>query len=165
MANIQNNPKFPQVDMTPMVDLGFLLITFFMLATTFSKPKVIEMIKPADPDGYMEPPPAVNCHRAVTLLLTDSDKAKFYTCPSEVVGKFVDSLDFSKDGLRQFLFDKKKAVAQEFNDEKPLIVLLKATKQAKYKILVDAIDELRMTNTQFVLCKMEAIDSTALGIH
>ncbi len=165
MANIQNNPKFPHVDMTPMVDLGFLLITFFMLATTFSKPKVIEMIKPADSEGYMELPPAVNCRRAVTLILTETANVKFYTCPSELVGTFADSLDFSKDGLRQFLFDKKKAVSKEFNDEKPLIVLLKATKQAKYKTLVDAIDELRMTNTQFVLCKMEAVDSAALGIR
>jgi biopolymer transport protein ExbD len=164
MANIQNNPKFPHVDMTPMVDLGFLLITFFMLATSFSKHKVIEMIKPANPESTDESI-KINCRRALTLVLTESDKAKFYTCPNEVTGPFADSLDFSKNGLRSFLFDKKKAVSQEFNDEKPLIVLLKATKQAKYKTLVDAIDELRMTNTQFVLCKMEAIDSAALGIQ
>ena len=98
MANIQNNPKFPQVDMTPMVDLGFLLITFFMLATTFSKPKVIEMIKPASGDPVDERP-QVDCRRTVTLLLTETNMAKFYTCTIEV-GKTTDSLDLSKTGLR-----------------------------------------------------------------
>lgn len=163
MANIQNNPKFPHVDMTPMVDLGFLLITFFMLATSFSKPKVIEMVKPASGELFDERP-QVDCRRTVTLILTETNKAKFYICTTEI-GKTTDSLDLSKTGLRQYLFDKKKAVETTFNGEKPLIVLLKATKQAKYKTLVDAIDELRLSNTAFVLCPMEAIDSVALHIQ
>jgi biopolymer transport protein ExbD len=159
MANFPSNSKTPNIDMTPMVDLGFLLITFFMLATTFSKSKVIEMIKPSDGGE----PPEVNCHRSMTLVLTETANVKYYTCPSDIKNT-VDSIDFSKNGLRQLLFDKKKAILQEFNGEKPLIVLLKATKNAKYKTLVDAVDELKMSNTSFVLCKMEAIDSVALGM-
>ncbi len=163
MANFLNNSKSPNIDMTPMVDLGFLLITFFMLSTTFSKSKVIEMIKPANPE-FVDENIKINCNRALTLILTETSNVKFYTCPSETKNA-VDSLDFSKSGLRQFLFEKKKAVWAEFHGEKPLIVLLKATKSAKYKTLIDAVDELKMSNTQFVLCKMEAIDSTALGMN
>ena len=48
--------------------------------------------------------------------------------------------------------------------EKPLIVLLKATDKARYKHLIDAIDELNITNAQFTLAKVEAIDSTFLKI-
>jgi biopolymer transport protein ExbD len=162
MANFPSNSKTPNIDMTPMVDLGFLLITFFMLATTFSKSKVIEMIKPANPNPTDEAI-KINCNRALTLILTETSNAKYYTCPSEIKNT-VDSLDFSKNGLRQFLFDKKKAVLEEFKGEKDLIVLLKATKNAKYKTLIDAVDELKMTQTAFVLCKMEAIDSVALQI-
>jgi biopolymer transport protein ExbD len=163
MANFPSNSKTPNIDMTPMVDLGFLLITFFMLATTFSKPKVIEMIKPANPNS-MDEETKINCTRALTLILTETSNVKYYTCPSDIKNT-VDSLDFSKNGLRQFLFDKKKAVLQAFNGEKDLIVLLKATKKAKYKTLVDAVDELKMSNVQFVLCKMEAIDSAALQMR
>jgi biopolymer transport protein ExbD len=159
MANFPSNSKTPNIDMTPMVDLGFLLITFFMLATTFSQPKIIEMTKPADGGT----PPEVNCNRALTLLLTDYSSAKYYTCPSDI-GENLDSLDFSKDGLRQFLFEKKKAVSAAFNGEKPLIVLLKATKTAKYKTLVDAVDELRLAEIPFVLSKMDAVDSAALHL-
>ena len=160
MANFPSNSKTPNIDMTPMVDLGFLLITFFMLATTFSKPKVIDMIKPSDGGE----PPEVNCHRSMTLLLTETANVKYYTCPNDIKTT-ADSVDFSKTGLRQLLFDKKKSVSQEFNGEKPLIILLKATKYAKYKTLVDAVDELKMANTSFVLCKMEGVDSTALGMR
>jgi biopolymer transport protein ExbD len=160
MANFPSDSKTPNIDMTPMVDLGFLLITFFMLATTFSQKRVIEMTKPTDGSA----PPEVNCRRAVTLLLTETDNVKYYGCPTDIKEK-VDSLDFSKNGLRQFLFEKKKAVSQEFKGEKDLIVLLKATRYAKYKTLVDAVDELRLSNTPFVLCKMEAVDSTALRMN
>ncbi len=163
MANFPSNSKTPNIDMTPMVDLGFLLITFFMLSTTFSKSKVIEMIKPANPET---PDEAIklNCNRALTLILTETSNVKYYTCPSDI-NKTVDSLDFSKNGLRQLLFEKKKTVSAQFSSEKGLIVLLKATKTAKYKTLIDAVDELKMSNTPFVLCKMEAIDSAVLDIH
>jgi biopolymer transport protein ExbD len=163
MANFPSNSKTPNIDMTPMVDLGFLLITFFMLATTFSKSKVIEMIKPANPNPTDEAV-TLNCNRALTLILTETSNVKYYTCPSEIKNT-ADSLNFSKNGLRQFLFDKKKAVLEEFKGEKDLIVLLKATKSAKYKTLVDAVDELKMSQTAFVLCKMEAIDSAALQMR
>jgi biopolymer transport protein ExbD len=163
MANFPSNSKTPNIDMTPMVDLGFLLITFFMLATTFSKSKVIEMIKPANPDTQVEVP-EINCKRALTLLLTETTNAKYYTCPSDIKNT-LDSVDFSKNGLRAFLFEKKKSVLAELGETKPLIVLLKATQSAKYKTLIDAVDELKMSKIEFVLCKMEAIDSVALKLQ
>jgi biopolymer transport protein ExbD len=162
MANFPSNSKTPNIDMTPMVDLGFLLITFFMLATTFSQPKVIEMIKPANPESEADAT-KINCKRALTLLLTETANAKYYTCPSDIKNT-LDSVDFSKTGLRTFLFEKKKTVLAELGEEKPLIVLLKATQSAKYKTLIDAVDELKIANIGFVLCKMEAIDSAALKL-
>ena len=73
MAEFKINSKSPHVDMTPMVDLGFLLITFFMLATSFSKPKVIKMIEPDDTgDEFTK----LNCNRALTLILDETNYVK-----------------------------------------------------------------------------------------
>ena len=170
MAEFQNKSKSPHVDMTPMVDLGFLLITFFMLATTFSHAKVIPTLVPADSEGV--DPPKLNCNRSLTLLIDASDFVKYYTCPPTENGDnavFVpDSVDFSKAGLRQLIVRRQKETKTFFKGEnlaeKPLIVLLKATDKARYKHLIDAIDELNITNAQFTLAKVEAIDSTFLKI-
>ncbi len=160
MAEFQTNAKSPHVDMTPMVDLGFLLITFFMLATSFSKPKVIKMIEPYDGgDIYTK----LNCNRALTLILDETNYVKYYTCPS-VEQSRADSVDFSRNGLRALILKRQEAAKVYFNNEKPLIVLLKATEKAHYKHLIDAIDELSITNAVFTLAKMEAMDSTYLGI-
>src|SRR3954464_13793637 len=62
------------IDMTPMVDLAFLLLTFFMLTTTFGKPKTMEITMPIK-DPTIEPMPINN---ALTILLTDKDKIYWY---------------------------------------------------------------------------------------
>ena len=160
MAEFQTNAKSPRVDMTPMVDLGFLLITFFMLATSFSKPKVIKMIEPSDGEGIYT---KLNCNRALTLILDETNYVKYYTCPSVEQGR-ADSVDFSRNGLRALILNRQEAAKAYFNNEKPLIVLLKATEKAHYKHLIDAIDELSITNAIFTLAKMDDLDSTYLDI-
>jgi biopolymer transport protein ExbD len=166
MAEFQTKGKSPHVDMTPMVDLGFLLITFFMLATSFSKSNTIETIVPADPDGLQST--KLNCHRSLTLYVDETDFAKYYICPTaEDLAKnqlVLDSTNYSKDGLRQLILRRQTESTAYFQGEKPLVVLLKATEKAHYKHLIDAIDELRITKTQFVLAKMDALDSTYLNL-
>jgi biopolymer transport protein ExbD len=159
MAEFNTNAKSPHIDMTPMVDLGFLLITFFMLASSFSKPKVIDMLSPT---GGIERT-KLNCNRALTLLIDETDFVKYYTCPP-LENVPVDSVDFSKNGLRALILKQKEAAKVHFNNEKPLIVLLKATEKAHYKHLIDAIDELSITNAVFTLAKMEVVDSAYLSI-
>ena len=159
MAEFRTDPKSPHIDMTPMVDLGFLLITFFMLASAFSKPKVIKMFEPAVTDEYAK----LNCNRALTLLIDESDYVKYYTCPSDKKA-LADSVDFSKEGLRALILARQEAAKVYYNNEKPLVVLLKSTEKARYKRLIDAIDELNITNAVFTLAKIEGIDSTYLGL-
>ena len=67
-----------RVDLTAMVDLGFLLITFFMLATTFNKPKTMEINKPAkDDDKKIEEPP-IKMSKTVSFMLGNNDKVYWY---------------------------------------------------------------------------------------
>lgn len=106
MAEIVTGKKgAPHTDMTPMVDLGFLLITFFMLATTFSKPKTMEIIKPAKDDPKNKDAPKVNKNRVLSILLGENNKVYFYQVAAEDIaaGKpmQVDSADFSVGGVRE----------------------------------------------------------------
>lgn len=64
-----------RIDMTPMVDLAFLLLTFFVLTSTFSKPKSMELTFPVPPKDQKEQPPIKN---GITFLLTKDDKIFYY---------------------------------------------------------------------------------------
>src|SRR5215210_6572262 len=66
------------IDMTPMVDLAFLLLTFFMLTTTFSKPKTMEINMPVKPDKPEEEQ-KIKESQALTILLTANNKIVWYT--------------------------------------------------------------------------------------
>src|SRR6186997_1067501 len=66
------------IDMTPMVDLAFLLLTFFMLTTTFSKPKTMEInmpVKEDKPDDETK----IKASQALTILLSGNNKIVWYT--------------------------------------------------------------------------------------
>ncbi|MBC7861593.1 MAG: biopolymer transporter ExbD [Bacteroidia bacterium] len=65
-----------KVDMTPMVDLAFLLLTFFVLTATFNKNKAMDITFPAPLDPNQPPPPAVK--NAVTFLLTKDHRIFYY---------------------------------------------------------------------------------------
>ena len=54
-GKVRSKKQVPHVDLTPMVDLAFLLITFFMLVTTFNKPNVMDLGLPAKPKENQKP--------------------------------------------------------------------------------------------------------------
>src|ERR1043165_212044 len=64
-----------RVDMTPMVDLAFLLLTFFVLTATFSKPKSMELTFPVPPPPNYDPPKIKN---GITFILTKDDRVFYY---------------------------------------------------------------------------------------
>src|SRR5688500_12107293 len=62
-----------RIDMTPMVDLAFLLLTFFVLTSTFSKPTTMEITMPTDDDTTKQ-----KVKNAITIMLTEDDKIFYY---------------------------------------------------------------------------------------
>jgi biopolymer transport protein ExbD len=166
MAQIASGKKgAPNVDMTPMVDLGFLLITFFMLATTMSKPKTMEIIKPAK-DNNDPNPPKVNKNRVMSVLLGENDKVYFYQVSEEELkaGNLkVDSTDFSGGGIRSVIRQRQSEVQQAYGSKDTLVVLIKAMPKAKYKNMVDILDEMRITDVKsYALIDVDKIDSTIM---
>ena len=128
-----------KIDMTPMVDLGFLLLTFFILTTTFAKPQTMEInmpVKTENPDDQSK----LKASNALTLLLGENDKVYWYAgLPDEPAAPGVQVTDFSASGVRKVLLDRK--------SNPKLTVLIKPMKESRYKNLVDVLDEMSITDT------------------
>ncbi|HXH19667.1 MAG TPA: biopolymer transporter ExbD, partial [Chitinophagales bacterium] len=95
-----------RIDFTPMVDLGFLLITFFMLTTTLSKPQTMEINMP-EKDNVTDPT-KIKESTALTVILTANDKIYYYFgIPDSVGGLQMETTDFDpKKGIRKLLLEK-----------------------------------------------------------
>lgn len=170
MADVQNQhgsapaprgkPRAKQtstrIDFTPMVDLGFLLITFFMLTTSLSKPQIMALVMP-DAESVERAP--VKQSKVLTLLLGKDDKVYWYEGLEEAK---LDSTHYGPAGLRAVILDKMKRVEdqwglEEYLDFKTkaarqgshLNVIIKATSAAKYKNLVDVLDEMAITHVRY----------------
>ena len=101
-----------RVDMTPMVDLAFLLLTFFVLTSTFSKPKVMSLVYPAKPEDETEIVDQPKINNAVTFILSEN-KVFYYEGQYYAIGNKdgkpateLTETNFSSSGLRKFLADK-----------------------------------------------------------
>jgi len=113
----------PHIDMTPMVDLMCLLITFFMLTTAFSKSKVMEIILP---DKILDPnqqkAPVVAASRTTNIVI-GPDNRIFYYAGNVKPEQYNDlppliETDYSAEGVRKLLLDKNRSLARkiaEFN--------------------------------------------------
>jgi biopolymer transport protein ExbD len=156
------------VDMTPMVDLAFLLLTFFVLTSTFSKPKVLRMIFPEKLDEKTKDQKAPEVKDGITLLLTGNDKIYYYRPTTELI-----PIDYTRNGLRKVLIDynadmlsklqdiqkrmnklddKDTAARRKLDDEviqvqtaSKQIVLVKNDEGATYRNMIDVMDEFMIT--------------------
>lgn len=135
-----------RVDLTPMVDLGFLLITFFIFTTTLSSPTALKLIVPDDRNGSDG---KVAGGKTLNLLLSAKDRIYYYE--GEDASQIKDA-DYSRDGLRQIILAKKKSVAEHYGDAAQTVVLIKPTDEASYKNIIDALDEMKINDVKkFVL--------------
>jgi len=120
-----------KVDMTPMVDLGFLLITFFIFTTTVAQPTAMKLFMPKDVDKP-EDQNKVKESGAFTIMLGKEDQVYYY-----------EGLDPTKlqaigfKGIRDAILNKKKSTNPE-----DLVVIIKPTEDATYKNTVDILDEM-----------------------
>jgi biopolymer transport protein ExbD len=143
-----------KIDMTPMVDLGFLLITFFMLTTTLAKPVIMQLNMP-EKDGKLSS--AVRCSESLTVVLDDQNKV-FYYQGAECDPKPKET-DFSDRGIRQVLFDYKRKIGENFT------VVIKSTNKAKYRNMIDLLDEMKITNNRrYAIVNITSEDEKLLSV-
>lgn len=125
-----------KVDMTPMVDLAFLLITFFMLTTTFGKPQAMQVNMPDKTENEDTAP--VPSSKAFTILLGENDKIFYY---SGYEDPDVNITDYSSQGIRKIVLEKQAEVDK-------LVIVIKPSPKSRYKNLVDILDEMEITNSK-----------------
>src|SRR5450432_2877203 len=119
-----------RVDLTPMVDLGFLLITFFIFTTTMSQPTAMRLYLPKDVKD--DDKNKVKNSAVITLMLGKNDVIYYYEGDSAAALK---PTDFKK--VRDIVVDKKRRT-----DPKDFVVIIKPTVDASYKNTVNILDEM-----------------------
>src|ERR1041384_2491513 len=134
-----------RIDMTPMVDVAFLLLTFFMLTTTMNRPQTMEInLPPAD--TKVEVPQS----NLLTLLVKE-DGSIYWNLANDIPAR----VDFKN--LRTLMMDK-------VRQNSKLITLIKVDRKGKYHYMVDIMDELNLANiTRFSLAPMLDADKQALA--
>lgn len=152
-GGVRSKKMSTRVDLTPMVDLAFLLISFFMLTTTMNKPKAMElnMPKKVQEDVKTE----VGECQVMNILLDTLDQVWYYE-GLQVAG--LQKTTFSgDDGIRKEILKMIKKVPNECpltskGNKRDAIVLIKMMQGARYKNMVDILDEMDITD-----CKIYAI--------
>jgi biopolymer transport protein ExbD len=129
-----------KVDMTPMVDLAFLLITFFMLTTTFNKSKALDLTKPPliDKKDLENSRDEIKDDNTLTLYVWDKDQLYWNVKSSSTAATPTDYTDF---GIKKLLTERNKQVSN-------LVLLIKMHPEAKYSNLIDVLDEYYATGVK-----------------
>jgi biopolymer transport protein ExbD len=144
-GKVRSKKASTRIDLTAMVDLAFLLITFFIMATTLAKPKAMDTFWPDKTKKDVQLP--VPESRTMTVLLGSNDKLEWFVGAPGATPPTVDN--FGKNGIRKTLIEENKKIeATHAGPNNYMIVLVKASDKATYKDFVSILDELNITGIQ-----------------
>jgi biopolymer transport protein ExbD len=148
-GKVRSKKQSTRIDMTPMVDLAFLLLTFFILTTTFNKSRVLPLIMPDKADGK---PPEISADNVLNLVLSKEDKIYWWTGitpPARVT-------NFSSEGVRKILLERR-------NNPK-LMVLIKPEDDSRFANVVDILDEMKIAEIErYAIVDVTEDDRDILG--
>lgn len=160
----RNKKHILKIDMTPMVDLGFLLITFFVFTTTMSTQKATDLFMPKESINDPMPLPK---SLALTILLDDNNKIYYYH------GDFNEALKANEifetnystyNGIGKVIRQKQKEIdagGKFAEGRKGLMLLIKPTSSSNYKNVIDALDEAVINDVR----KYAIIEPTKEELH
>lgn len=146
-GKVRSKKQATRVDLTAMVDLAFLLITFFMLTTTLSKPQAMDLAMPDKDEKQPDVKLDVADNRSMTILLGSGDNVEWYIGTVDKPLTPPSKERFGSSGIRKKIIENKKKVLALTNDPtKGLIVLIKPSVKSNYKNLVDILDEMKISD-------------------
>lgn len=143
-SKVRSKKMSTRVDFTPMVDLAFLLISFFMLTTTLAKPQAMELNMPKKTETEEERED-VKEGWVLNVILDENDKIWYY---DGLVVYDMKTTDYSVEGIRKVVYDKQQEVEKNYESREKMICIIKMTKNANYKNMVDILDEMEITDTK-----------------
>lgn len=133
------------VDMTPLADLGFLLITFFMFTTTFSKPNVMGLNMPPKQDiTQPQPPVEIDLTNSISIIIGGDNKLYWHQKDkTKLTAAELYETSYAKDGIRNDIL----AARQRAKTPDNFTVIIKPTDDSTYENLVNVLDEMEITES------------------
>ena len=146
---IKHNLK---IDMTPMVDLGFLLISFFVITTELSRPKAMDLYMP-----HEGPPTDAAISKTITFLTGAGDKLFYYYGEERDAGITNPVTQTSWDenkGIGKIIREKQLELDKVKGGRNEMVVIIKPGKESTYRNVVDILDEMTINGvTRFAVVK------------
>lgn len=136
--------KNTRVDLTPMVDLGFLLITFFVFTTQLSLPTAMSLNMPFDKA-------AINDHVCASCVLTvylQADNTIQYYEGMPEATPIVKQTSFSPGGIRDVIIKKQQAVLKARGTSDDFVLIIKAADISTFQNFVDMVDEVTINQVR-----------------
>ncbi len=151
-----------RVDLTPMVDLGFLLITFFMLTTTMAQPKAMQVNVPDNSDAVVDGT-AFPEESTVTLIPAGRHQCYYYT---GLLNSPADMHVADNNKIRSILQAQQlhaAALPATFSkNAHQLHVLIKPDNSSKYEDVVQMMDEMNILNVPYYTLATLTADEAVL---
>ena len=153
------NKKSTRVDLTPMVDLGFLLLTFFVFTTVMTTPKVMKIEMPYDKTISTDDV----CESCVLTVILDKDnRIKYYEGAIEN-NPPIKETGFAPEEIRAVLMNKKAAVKKARKNNDQFILIIKPGPESNFKNFVDITDEVTICQIKrYYIDEIKEADRIAL---
>ena len=155
--------QIPKIDMTPMVDLGFLLITFFIFTAELTRPKAMDIKVPKD--SNVNTPTAAST--TMTILISGSNKLFYYyglEKDAEKEGRIHATTYDEKTGVGKMIREKQADILKNKKDKNLLMVVIKPSRASSYKNSVDVLDEMLINNvTRYAMTKLSPEEENFLN--
>jgi biopolymer transport protein ExbD len=157
-GKVRSKKQSTRVDLTAMVDLAFLLITFFILTTTLQKPKAMDLVMP-DKDEKTDPHLAVKESTTMTILLGSNNQLEWFV---GIPGKTPPTKEgYGKNGIRKTLFEQAQKIKATYGAD--MMVIVKPSDKSNYNNMVSVMDELNITgNTRRAIVDITEVEKQLL---
>ena len=148
-----------RVDLTPMVDLGFLLISFFIFTTTLSQPTVMKLAIPDDSNNT--PPMVAEEDKTLNIILGAHHQPYLY---NGLQVNNIKNIGYNITAIPEAILKKKNEIRNYYGNDSGMIVLIKPTKGSTYADVVNTLDEMIICNVKtYILVDVNASELKAIN--